>query len=163
MTQDCPCHSGLRYNACCEPYHAGGVAPTPEALMRSRYAAFARGLGNYLVDTLASGHPDLDDPRPALLRALSETKNVQRFQKLLILHTAATATDGEVLFFAGIFGKGTTPAKRDDRSFAELSRFTREGGAWRYAEGRLVPAPRLPKDPSTLDRAAFLRLFDEVR
>ena len=131
--------------------------------MRSRFAAFALGLGSYLVDTLAKDHPDRDEPRSAMVRALSGMKNVQRFQRLMVLHTAATDTDGEVLFFAGIFGKGVTPAKRDDRSFAELSRFTREDGAWRYAEGDLVPATRLPKDPSTLDRAAFLRLFDEVR
>ena len=44
--RDCPCHSGLRYAACCGPLHEGArEADTPEALMRSRYAAFARGLG----------------------------------------------------------------------------------------------------------------------
>ena len=163
MTRDCPCCSGRRYAECCQPYHAGASAPTPEALMRSRFAAFALGLGEYLLGTLAAGHPDLDEPRGPMLRALSGLKNVQRFQKLLVLHSAETATGGEVLFYAGIFGKGTTPAKRDDRSFAELSRFTRENGAWRYADGELVPAVHLPKDPSTLDRPAFLRLFGEVR
>lgn len=163
MTRGCPCCSGRRYGECCEPYHAGAVAPTPEALMRSRFAGFALGLGAYLLGTLAEGHPDLDEPRGPMLRALSELKNTQRFQKLLVLHASATGDEGEVLFYAGIFGKGTTPAKRDDRSFAELSRFTRENGAWRYAEGDLVPAARLPKDPSTLDRAVFLRLLRELR
>ena len=38
---DCPCHSGLRYSACCEPFHQrAAIAETPEKLMRSRYAAF---------------------------------------------------------------------------------------------------------------------------
>src|SRR5437867_3549203 len=37
----CPCHSGKKYSECCEPYHQGLPAPTPLALMRSRYAAYA--------------------------------------------------------------------------------------------------------------------------
>ena len=68
--RDCPCHSGLRYKACCAPFHDGAhEAPTPEALMRSRYAAFALGLGEYLVRTLPSTHPDLEKPRDELTRA----------------------------------------------------------------------------------------------
>ena len=69
----CPCLSGETYGACCGRYHrgllAGGAdsvtAPTAEALMRSRYAAFAVGDADYL---LATWHPstrpadlDLDD------------------------------------------------------------------------------------------------------
>src|SRR4051794_32459438 len=58
--RDCPCHSGLRYGACCGPFHEGAeAAATPEALMRSRYAAFSLGLGAYLVRTLHSSHADL--------------------------------------------------------------------------------------------------------
>ena len=53
--QPCPCESGNPYSTCCQPYHQGLVAPTAEALMRSRYTAFALGLENYLLDTW---HPD---------------------------------------------------------------------------------------------------------
>lgn len=126
--------------------------------MRSRYAAFALGLGDYLVETLAHDHPDR-----GMAVELGRVKDTQRFQRLLVLHTAETGEEGEVLFFAGIFGKGTTPAKRGDRSFAELSRFTKEAGAWRYASGELVEAARLPKDPSRLDRESFLRLSANLR
>jgi SEC-C motif-containing protein len=36
----CPCHSGKSYQDCCEPYLTQAqTAPTPEALMRSRYTA----------------------------------------------------------------------------------------------------------------------------
>lgn len=38
----CPCESGLSYQQCCQPYHDDTVLPdTAEALMRSRYSAYA--------------------------------------------------------------------------------------------------------------------------
>ena len=39
----CPCGSGTAYGACCGPLHDGAPAATAEALMRSRYTAFAVG------------------------------------------------------------------------------------------------------------------------
>ncbi|MGZ8983396.1 MAG: YchJ family protein [Methylotenera sp.] len=47
----CPCESGKPYSACCEPYHKGTPAPTAEALMRSRYTAYVRGMEDYLLQT----------------------------------------------------------------------------------------------------------------
>jgi len=153
MIRDCPCHSGQRYAGCCAPYHRNErEAPTPEALMRSRYAAFALGLGPYLVRTLAATHPDLAAPRKDLERTLSRAKERQRFTGLRILHGASTGGHGGVLFFARIFERG------QDRSFAELSDFTREHGAWRYASGILLPSAALPVDIDTLTRASFLAL-----
>ena len=50
-TASCPCGSEKTYEDCCGPWHAGfktGVhAPTPEALMRSRYRAYVLGLIEY--------------------------------------------------------------------------------------------------------------------
>ena len=78
--RDCPCHSGLRYVACCARLHRGEQpAATPEALMRSRFAAFALGLGEYLVETLAEEHPDRGHPREELIRSLSRARERQRF------------------------------------------------------------------------------------
>jgi SEC-C motif-containing protein len=96
--------------------------------MRSRYAAFALGLGGYLVDTLSEDHPDRAAPRDALVRELSRAKDRRRFLGLRIVHAA----DDVVLFDARIFERGR------DISFVELSRFVREGGAWRYEGGRLL-------------------------
>jgi len=111
--------------------------------MRSRYAAFALGLGEYLARTLASTHPDLAEPRAELVRSLSRARAGQRFQGLRIV-SAATSPEGdtgEVLFHARIFDRGA------DRSFAERSTFVREAGGWRYARGELVPADELPPPP----------------
>ncbi|WOQ70498.1 YchJ family metal-binding protein [Microbacterium limosum] len=49
----CPCGTAS-YEACCAPLHRGGAAPTAEALMRSRYGAFALGDADYLM---SSWHP----------------------------------------------------------------------------------------------------------
>ena len=61
MTQEiCPCRAlaqdKLAFAACCGPYLAREKRPlTAEALMRSRYSAFAKGDIDYLQDTLSSG------------------------------------------------------------------------------------------------------------
>lgn len=116
--------------------------------MRSRYAAFALGRGEYLWETLSKDHPDRAQDRAAVVRALSRARETQRFQRLAILH----AEGDEVLFHAGVFERGR------DCSFAELSFFVREEGGWRYASGVLVPGDRLPRDLAGLDRDAFLAL-----
>jgi len=157
---DCPCHSGARLNVCCGPLHRGEhTAATPEALMRSRYAAFALGLGDYLVDTMATTHPDRTVSRDELSRELATSRTSQRFLGLQILHTSAEGGEGVVLFHARIFERGA------DCSFAELSRFVREDGAWRYASGILVHAPDLPREPAALaalDLATFRDIAERV-
>ena len=132
--------------------------------MRSRFSAFALGLGAYLVRTLAADHPDRRVPEPDLVRELSRAKDVRRFVRLDVIFASSHADqehahapsghvdEGEVLFVAEIFERGV------DVSFAELSDFRRERGAWRYASGILVPRARLPRDLRALTRDAFLEI-----
>lgn len=48
----CYCGNSLPFQDCCEPYIKGiKNASTAEALMRSRYSAFATGAADYLVNT----------------------------------------------------------------------------------------------------------------
>jgi len=116
--------------------------------MRSRYAAFALGLGEYLVKTLAVTHPDLESPRDELTRTLGMACSRQRFLGLRVLSakTSPGGDKGEVLFYARIFERGA------DRSFAERSTFVREAGAWRYQTGELVPSTELPEEVGSPDR-----------
>lgn len=51
MRQSCPCGGIELLLECCGRFHAGEPAPTAEALMRSRYSAFALGLADYLIAT----------------------------------------------------------------------------------------------------------------
>jgi SEC-C motif-containing protein len=126
MQKPCPCTSGRPYVSCCAPFHRGErEAETPQALMRSRFAAFATGDAEYLWRTL---HPDHDDralPKEELLRSLKEATRAHKYMRLAILD----AKDARVLFLAGVFERGV------DRSFVELSTFAREGEGWRYLCG----------------------------
>ena len=147
MTRECACHSGKSYAECCAPFHRGASdAPTPEALMRSRYAAFALGLGEYLVHTLATSHADYALPRCQLVSELLRAHLEKRFVGLRILFSRSEGDCGEVLFFARTYHRGA------DVSFAELSQFVREGGAWRYAEGVTFQSLSLPRDLQKLTR-----------
>ncbi|MCW1148901.1 YchJ family protein [Flavobacterium lacisediminis] len=48
----CYCGNSVSFQNCCEPYIKGiKNAPTAEALMRSRYSAFAVGAADYLINT----------------------------------------------------------------------------------------------------------------
>lgn len=120
--------------------------------MRSRYSAFALGLGKYLLDTLASTHEDRSLPPAALELELTRAKNEQRYMDLCVMESSESAAGGEVLFYAKIFAKGV------ERSFAELSTFVREGGGFRYASAVLVPKTKIPGDPRALTRESFLAL-----
>jgi SEC-C motif domain protein len=65
----CPCGSGQAYTACCGPLHDGGQrADTAERLMRSRYAAYARGRLDYVFRTWhPATRPDDVTPVPGLV------------------------------------------------------------------------------------------------
>jgi SEC-C motif-containing protein len=97
--------------------------------MRSRYSAFALGLGEYLVRTLSSDHPDRAADEAALVVALSRAKDTQRFLGLRILATSEDGDEGMVRFHARIFERGA------DRSFEETSSFRKEAGGWKYSGG----------------------------
>ena len=52
LSSACPCCSGRLFSACCEPYLAkAATPPTAQALMRSRYTAYALADEAYLKST----------------------------------------------------------------------------------------------------------------
>ncbi|WP_278236054.1 YchJ family protein [Isoptericola sp. AK164] len=124
----CPCLSGLPYGECCAPLHRGErTAPTAEALMRSRYSAFAVGDADYLS---ATWHPGT---RPSSL----DLDPGRRWRRLDILGTSAGGPfddAGEVEFVATF-----TDDDGGRGRLHELSRFVREGGTWLYVDGDVRP------------------------
>lgn len=118
----CPCGHPLPYDECCGRVHGGAAAPTAEALMRSRYSAFATGDADYL---LHSWHPDT---RPSTL----SLDPAQTWERLEILST----TDGGPLH-----REGTVEFRAHYRHSShsgvlhELSRFSRVEGRWVYVDG----------------------------
>lgn len=118
----CPCESGQAYGDCCGRWHAGlaeGVhAPTPEALMRSRYSAYVLGLLKYL---LATWHPSTA-PGDLELPPL-------KWLGLEVRHAQDMGDAGVVEFVARYRDNG-----RGGR-LHEISRFVREDGLWLYIDG----------------------------
>ncbi|RAU23726.1 hypothetical protein CU669_01070 [Paramagnetospirillum kuznetsovii] len=127
---DCPCGSGQSYSACCEPFITGGaVAPTPEALMRSRYTAFTVVNIDYLHDTLAP------EARHDFNKADAEkwARNSQ-WLGLDIHGTDGGGPDdsrGTVDFTARFKLDGKSEAHR------EVSLFRKEEGRWYYVDGQI--------------------------
>ena len=117
----CPCGTGLQFGECCLPIHTGErQAPTAEALMRSRFSAFATGSVEWL---LTSWHAST---RPATL----ELDPGIRWLRLDIVDTEG-----------GPFGRKAQVEFRahyrdaDGRGeLHERSRFVREQG-WQYIDG----------------------------
>ena len=120
---DCPCGSGVGYDDCCEPLHDGRRdAATAEQLMRSRYAAYARGEADYVFRTW---HPRT---RPADLSIDADIV----WRGLEVTDTAAGGVDddrGEVEFTARYEVGGRRAAMR------ERSHFERRAGRWFYVDG----------------------------
>ena len=115
----CPCNSGKDYSACCGSYHNGEVAPTPEALMRSRYSAFALENAEYLM---ATWHKDY---RPQTLEFAADT----RWTGLDILGAGSDGDTGRVHFIATFNEAG------EWLLLEEKSRFERLDGRWYYLAG----------------------------
>ncbi|MEO5375957.1 MAG: YchJ family protein [Alphaproteobacteria bacterium] len=131
---DCPCGSGRDLDECCGPLIAGRQpALTAEALMRSRYTAYAVGAIDYLHDTLAP------DRRGDFDRAETETwSRSSEWPGLDIQRVEAGTGEDET----GVV-EFTAHYRRDGRdlSLHEISQFRREGGRWYYVDGRTGQQP----------------------
>lgn len=117
----CPCCSNLTYQSCCEPFHTNQANPlTPEALMRSRYSAYALHLIHYLLETT---HPNI--------RNLHLKKDIENWSKqnLWIKLEIISAVIDQIEFKAH-FQTGS-------KNFIhhELSTFKLENGKWYYLSG----------------------------
>jgi SEC-C motif-containing protein len=119
----CPCQSGLSYETCCGPAHDGSRPPaTAEALMRSRYSAYALRLADWLVD---SAHPST---RPASIDP-AELAAAKWIGLQILRHEQRDAGHAIVEFVARcrVGGRATR--------LHETSRFIREDGHWYYVDG----------------------------
>ncbi|PSN12765.1 hypothetical protein C7293_18775 [filamentous cyanobacterium CCT1] len=141
----CPCGSGEGFGNCCQPYLLGReVAPTAEALMRSRYTAYHQGDVDYLI---ATHHPTqrYGGQRAALVQSVATT----RWLGLRVLATEAGQTsdargasqEGErqgVVEFVAYY-EDPKPGQVHERS-----RFVRQKERWFYVDGDALP-PLVPK------------------
>lgn len=114
----CPCGSGREFAVCCQPCINGDApAPTVEALMRSRYTAYAMQNTRYLLETWHAS------TRPASLELDSSTQWI----RLKILDSSADRV--EFVATCRINGKA--------HRLQENSRFVHEHGRWYYVDGQV--------------------------
>lgn len=122
----CPCGSAMTYENCCEVFHLGVAAPTPLALMRSRYTAYVLGMEPYLLATWHSS------TRPEKLDLEGDQMNWMGLE--IRQAPLAEGSAGEVEFIARY--------KIGGRAYRlhELSRFCLEEGRWFYLDGSFPSA-----------------------
>ncbi|MBM6550214.1 YchJ family protein [Marinomonas ostreistagni] len=124
----CPCGANASYDACCGKYHNQSQnAPTAEALMRSRYSAFALGYFDYIAATQRLiNEPDIrgDD--------IAQSNGQTQWLELEINDTQDGQEDdmtGMVAFTAH-FQEGQHSGQLQERSL-----FEKVDGRWLYIAG----------------------------
>ena len=132
LNNDCPCGSGRTFTDCCKVYHLGQhLAPTAEALMRSRYSAYATGAIDYIIKTT---HPD---QQAALTQQRTRLAADQtRWLRLEIIATDKGLkhdTRGRVEFKAWYHDDITGQA----HAFHETSFFIKQNDRWFYIHPKL--------------------------
>ena len=119
---DCPCCSGLHYKDCCKSIIENDNAPSAEALMRSRYSAYATGQLNYVYETYSS------EAKKALDKAdFINSTDDSNWCGLVIVFT-----DSNIVEFKAF-------SKFNNRLYIlhERSEFIQEAGKWRYHDGEI--------------------------
>ena len=128
MQKPCPCGSNKPFIYCCDPIVQGQKpAPTAEALMRSRYCAFALGAIDYLIDTTA---PEKQGPNDAEILA-DQVKYTNWTGRKILETTQGNRNDdvGTVEFEAEFETEDQTG------TLYEKSNFRKENGFWVYVDG----------------------------
>lgn len=140
MSDQCPCGTGQAYADCCGPIIAGQrPAPTAEALMRSRYTAYAKVAVDHLERSL---HPAA---RSGFERANVEAwaKNAEWLGFKIVNQTGGGPTDevGSIEFLASYRQDGVT------HEHHELANFEKADGEWKFRDGRLLQQPYVRPGP----------------
>lgn len=126
----CLCGSGRPLAACCAVYlNRHRDPPTAEALMRSRYTAFALGDERYLLDTWDPTH------RPARLDLKGDRTEWLGLRIVSCEAGGETDIEGRVQFIARFRLRG------NEQVLCEDSRFRKEADRWLYVDGQMADTP----------------------
>lgn len=139
MTKPCPCGSGKEHVECCIPYIKGEKpAPTAEALMRSRYSAYALKELDYLKTSLApealDGHDD------ASVREWAEKSEWLGLE----IHDKWAGEEGDEQGIVEFSAKYAIDG--EEMTHRERGEFRKIGDDWRYVDGQMVSGPPVRKE-----------------
>lgn len=122
----CPCQSGQSANLCCLPFIQETAIPAnAEALMRSRYSAYALGKMEYLQKTW---HPTT---RPPISSGDEDGVSIKWIGLTILEHH----TDGDT---ATVSFVATCKVSGRLHRMQEISRFVREDARWWYLDGEII-------------------------
>ncbi len=141
----CPCGSLKSYKSCCELFISGEKLPeTAEALMRSRYSAFAKAEIDYLIDTI---HPDKrkEFDRKSVV-AWAKKSEWLDFKLLDTQKGGSEDSEGQVEFIAEYRQKG----KR--RHHHELAQFKRADDRWYFYDGAAPEIKQVVRETAKIGR-----------
>jgi len=133
----CPCGTSKRYEECCKPFHEGKSPEHAVLLMRSRFAAYALHLPEYIIETTHPKNPHYQSDPVKWAQEISEFCQNTQFKGLKILESSETGSVATVTFRATLFQDGK------DASFTEKSAFEKVRGRWLYRRGEMYPS--IPK------------------
>ena len=129
--KNCPCGSGREYSACCDLYISGKEkAPTAEALMRSRYSAYAEHKIDYIISTCEdSGKNNIDYKST---KDWSEQSKWLGLKILSVENGGVNDTEGTIEFEATYEKDGLKDVHH------ETAEFKKEKDQWLYVEGKIT-------------------------
>ena len=123
----CPCGSGKEFKDCCEPLITGvKPATSAEALMRSRYTAYATENVDYILSTTHASKT-----AEVKREEVSQWSKNTEWKRLEIL---STPSDDKVEFVAYFRENG------DMKQHHELASFKQEAGKWYFYDAEF-PKP----------------------
>ena len=136
---ECPCGSGKHYAVCCKPFHQGQLPDTALELMRSRYAAFALNLPDYIISTTHPASPQFFHDTVQWRQKIAKFCTQTAFKKLEVRDFQEKEPFATVTFAAHL------EQNNKDVSFTERSYFEKVKGRWLYHRGQLAEghAPNL--------------------
>ncbi len=120
---NCTCGLDKEYDECCGAIINGNKdALTPQELMRSRYSAYVKGDGRYLVLSAVKDNRYDED-----IELIEEFSNSVKWLKLDVLSAI-----GDTVEFKAYYRD-----KEGLKVLHEKSNFKKEDGMWRYGDGLL--------------------------
>ncbi len=141
----CPCGKGDSIETCCGPYIEGKALPeTAEALMRSRYTAFATGNVEYILETHDPERRSEVDPEST--ETWSKQSEWLGFELISAEKGLPGDDAGVVEFVARYKLKGVTMTHR------ERSVFRRHGDRWVFVDGQIVNGPPMRRTEPRVGR-----------
>ena len=103
--------------------------------MRSRYAAYAYSIPEYIINTTHESSPQRKGSRAKWRAEILEFSKGTQFDGLEIIQFIDGSTNAEVTFKARLTHRGR------DASFIEKSTFVKEGDRWFYKGGEILKNP----------------------